>query len=315
MATPSDLSRRGFIRLGAAASVAALAPALPARAASASDDGFHDLCNGRNLDGWRPVPRLPPPKNLLEDASIPTDQLAARTIARAIATGHRAIVEHLGKWDVVDGAIVGGRDPVNSNRGCYLESVATYGDFELELEARPDFPADTGIVIRSHELANIGYQILLDHRPDGGLAGVYGNSLGAWIAAPFYITGDEQPGHRMANLRRGKKPATNAAPVTPQYAAKFEDFQRVWRLNDWNRFRIRCVGELPTITTWVNGLKICELDVATVRAPGWNPERTRRLLGSRGHIAFEVHDAGQMGHNRWAEGAVCRWKNIRLKEL
>lgn len=304
-------TRRDFLRCAAGAlSAAALTPAA-VNAATSSD--FRSLFDGRTLSGWRAVPRLVPPKALLEDASLSSDEFVQRTTQWAIEHGNQAIVDHIGRWEVVDHAITGGRNPVNSNRGCYLRSDEKFGDFELEFEARPDWPVDTGIVIRSHALPNIGYQILLDHRPNGGMAGVYGNSLGAFIAAPLYVTGDEAPGFRVEHLRAGQKPATNAQPVPMQHAATFAEFAKVWQLNDWNRCRIRCVGELPVITTWVNGLKMCELDVASVQSPGFKPAQARRLLGRSGHLAFEVHDAGSMGHDRWAEGAVCRWRNIRIK--
>lgn len=310
---PTFTTRRDFLRCAAGA-LSAVALASSAGSAETAS-GFRPLFDGRTLQGWRAVPRLVPPKALLEDASLSSDELVRRATQWASEHGNQAIVDHTGRWEVVDHAIAGGRSPVNSNRGCYLRSDEKFGDFELELEARPDWPVDTGIMIRSHALPNIGYQILLDHRPNGGMAGVYGNSLGAFIAAPLYVTGDEAPGLRVEHLRVGQKPATNAQPVPMQHAAPFAEFAKVWRPNDWNRFRIRCVGELPVITTWVNELKMCELDVSTVQSPGFKPAQARRLLGRSGHIAFEVHDAGSMGRDRWAEGAVCRWRNIRIRTL
>ena len=39
-------------------------------------------------------------------------------------------------------------------------------------------------------------------------------------------------------------------------------------------------------------------------------------MGTRGHIAFEVHDNDlRMGEERWAPNAACRWRNIRLRPL
>jgi hypothetical protein len=102
------------------------------------------------------------------------------------------------------------------------------------------------------------------------------------------------------------------------YAASFADFAKAWRVNDWNQFRIRVVGELPTITTWINGLKICELETARLQVPGYSPDDVERLLGRRGHIGFEIHDISEkhpLGRDRWAVGAVCRWRNISLVEL
>ncbi len=75
------------------------------------------------------------------------------------------------------------------------------------------------------------------------------------------------------------------------------------------------MGRLPVITTWINNQKICELDTARIDAPGYDPDAVLALIGRAGHIGFEVHDNGKMGHNRWAPGAVCRWKDIRIVTL
>jgi Domain of Unknown Function (DUF1080) len=116
-------------------------------------------------------------------------------------------------------------------------------------------------------------------------------------------------------------PATSAEPVTPEkvarlrYTADVDDFLRVWRWADWNEIRVRAVGALPVITTWVNGQKIAELDTATLDAPNYDPDAVLRLLGHRGHLALEVHDNDAVfGDARWGEGAACRWRNLRVRE-
>jgi len=41
-------------------------------------------------------------------------------------------------------------------------------------------------------------------------------------------------------------------------------------------------------------------------------------LGRRGRISLEVHSNGpndRLGKDRWAPGAVCRWRHIYVKEL
>jgi hypothetical protein len=62
-------------------------------------------------------------------------------------------------------------------------------------------------------------------------------------------------------------------------------------------------------------LKICELDTAQIDIPGYDAEAVFARIGRTGHIGFEVHDNGKMGYNRWAPGAVCRWRNIHIKTL
>ncbi|MBT2597563.1 family 16 glycoside hydrolase [Arthrobacter sp. ISL-72] len=90
----------------------------------------------------------------------------------------------------------------------------------------------------------------------------------------------------------------------------------MWRWDDWNELRVRCVGALPVITSWVNGLKVAEVHAATLQSPNYDPEAVLGVLGERGHIALEVHDNDAMfGEARWGKGAQCRWRNIRIKEL
>lgn len=107
--------------------------------------------------------------------------------------------------------------------------------------------------------------------------------------------------------------------VSEQAFGDVEDFLTVWRWddwNDWNELRIRCVGTLPVITTWVNGLKVAELDTASLDSPNYDPDAVLGVLGERGHIALEVHDNDAMfGEARWGKGAQCGWRNIRIKDL
>jgi 3-keto-disaccharide hydrolase len=85
---------------------------------------------------------------------------------------------------------------------------------------------------------------------------------------------------------------------------------------DWNDFRIRCVGHLPLVTVWINDLLVAEIDLGTLEAPNYAAGAVSELLGSRGHVALEVHDNDPMlGEGRWGHGARCRWRNIRIHQL
>src|SRR5665648_122191 len=44
------------------------------------------------------------------------------------------------------------RSLVGSGLGGYLTTEATFGDFELSYEVRPDWPADTGVLVRTTDL-------------------------------------------------------------------------------------------------------------------------------------------------------------------
>jgi hypothetical protein len=186
---------------------------------------------------------------------------------------------------------------------------------------RPDWPADTGVMVRRQRDSWEGFQVLVDHRPSGGIGGFYGNGLAGFSAVPFAVDAVLDSQGRPVCLR-ADGPETSAEPVTPDkiarlsYAAKVEDFLAIWRWGDWNELRIRCVGgALPVITTWVNGLRIAEVDTGALQSPGYDPAAVAALLGERGHIAFEVHDHdSHFGEARWGREAACRWRNIRIRE-
>ena len=52
--------------------------------------------------------------------------------------------------------------------------------------------------------------------------------------------------------------------------------------------------------------------------PKFDAKEMLAQIGRRGHLSLEVHSNGPgdlLGKDRWAPGAVCRWRNIFIKEL
>jgi len=140
--------------------------------------------------------------------------------------------------------------------------------------------------------------------------------LGHWRVEAGAIASDRAPDLRWANLREGRRdPRLKTPPLT--HAATFAEFAGVWRPNDWTHSRIHGVARLPVITTWVNGEEICELDTAKITTLSHDLEAVLARFGRAGHLAFKVHDGGPkdlLGPNRWATGAVCRWRNLMITE-
>ncbi|UNS95329.1 DUF1080 domain-containing protein [Streptomyces tubbatahanensis] len=277
-------------------------------------EGYTSLFDGTTLNGWYAVPRSygtqwPGGPHVLETGSgFPADY---QTHADA----------HPAKWTVEDGALVGRQDPPGSGYGGYLVSEEAYGDFELVLEAKPDWPADSGIMIRRRPDSWEGIQVLLDHRRSGSIGGYYGNGIGAFHAVPFALTARKDAEGNAVGLREDD-PETSVEPFSSHKrdlltrGADVTDFLSVWRWMDWNEFRIRCVGLLPRVTTWINGLLVAEIDMSTLDAPHYDPEAVAALLGPEGHIAFEVHDTDpRLGRDRWGPDAACRWRNVRVRRL
>lgn len=72
-------------------------------------------------------------------------------------------------------------------------------------------------------------------------------------------------------------------------------------------------GSIPAITTYINGVKIAEIDLTKVTR--FNRANAEAMNG-RGHIAIEVHDNDPgLGKDHWGENAVCRWRNLCIREL
>jgi hypothetical protein len=279
-----------------------------------TEQGFEPLFDGRTLEGWRAVPReygtvYPGGPQVLDGLTgFPPDY-------QEQAHAHPAV------WSVEDGAIVGRQAPDGRGYGGYLLTDRDFGDFELLLEARPDWPADTGIMIRRDRDTWVGLQVLLDHRQSGSIGGFYGNGLASFHAVPFALDAIRDPTGTAIGLK-DDDPRTSVEPFDSRKrelllaAASVDDFLRVWRWDDWNDFRIRSEGALPHCTVWINDLLVAEIDLATLRFENYDPEGVGAVLGSRGHIAFEVHDNDPgLGDGRWGPGARCRWRNIRIREL
>ena len=264
-------------------------------------NGWKALFQPDSLEGWRVVPRG---IRMLEKDS----------------PEYRAAWEHRGLWTVRGGVVEGRQDPPGCGFGSYLVSEKSFGDFELIYEAKPDWPADTGVYLRASEDGFQGYQVLLDYRRSGNIGGFYGNSLGGFHAVSFTLdAGLDETGLPLRLSEENH--ADSLEPITPektallQYGVSGEEFLNFWKLNDWNEFRIVMKGLIPTITTYINGKKTAEIDLNKVSTDRFDREAAE-VMGGRGHIAFEVHDNDPaLGKARWGKNSACRWRNVRIREL
>lgn len=197
-------------------------------------------------------------------------------------TGHSAASGHKtgGKWIVQDGAIVGSQD-IPGNGGILLTDEA-FADFEVELEMNNDFGPDSGLFLRSTEDGK-AYQAMIDYHSRGNLMGIYLEGLGGGGSSNFNFDGAPD---RI-------KVRTNAFPFpfTP------ETWPKHWRHGHWNKLRARIVGNPPTITTWIDGVKVMEWTDTEKRHP------------DQGRIALQVHGGGDLTRQ------FVRYRNIRVKRL
>lgn len=160
-------------------------------------------------------------------------------------------------------------------QGGILLTNKRYSNFELYLEAKVDSFCNGGIFIRSTE-SGAAYQIEL------AMPGSLGDLLG----------------ERM-NVSKG----AHAAAIA-----------RVWKPGDWNSFRIRMEGAVPTISLWVN-----EEPMWTVTEPvnDFIAGEISGMIGLQAHWSA-VYSAAAEAFNMaasWKPGAAHRFRNIAIKEL
>lgn len=185
-----------------------------------------------------------------------------------------------GYWRVEEGAIVGSQD-APGNGGILLTDEA-FGDFEVVLEANVDFGLDSGIFLRSTEDGK-AYQAMVDYKPNGSVMALYGENLkGARPTRNYSFT--NRPDSIIV------RDAGLPLPVLPDAWPWF------WREGDWNELRARIVGNPPTITTWINGVKFVEWTEPDVQLP------------DSGAIGLQVHGGDYFDLH-------ARYRNIRVKRL
>lgn len=219
-----------------------------------------------------------------------------------------------GRWQVEKGVITGEQDPPGSGNGGILMTDRKYGDFELSLDLNPDWGVDSGVFLRTNEKGEC-FQIYVDYHDNGFVGSVSTERAGSprMINRPFYIDGIKDASGQLIGFETlpDKRGAVSWGPGYLKYNCTPEQWKKAWRIGEWNHLRVRCVGKYPTITTWINGVKIAEFDSETSTNPQNKKEELLEAFGREGYIALQVHG----GRGSFQNGAKCRWKNIRIKEL
>jgi len=224
--------------------------------------GWQSLFDGQSLAGWH--------------ASAKSDHSAASRNTSA------------GRWVVDDGAIIGSQD-IPGNGGIILTD-REFGDFEVVVEMNNDFGPDSGLFLRSTEDGK-AYQAMIDYHAGGNLMGIYGEGLGGRPLVCNFVFGDAVT---KIDLRAIGDPVV-PFPILPEAWPAF------WRHGEWNELRARIVGGAePTITTWINGVKISEWTETEPRHP------------PRGRIALQVHGGGSAAGYA---GKFVRYRGIKVREI
>ncbi|MEX0648784.1 MAG: DUF1080 domain-containing protein, partial [Balneolaceae bacterium] len=178
--------------------------------------------------------------------------------------------DELERWEVLGGSaeyfiendeIVGVAVPNSPNS--FLTTPEHYDDFILEYEVFLDNQMNSGVQIRSNSDPSYmngrvhGYQVEIDPSARAWSGGIYDEARRGWLY-----------------------------PLSMNEKAK-----PLFRLADWNHFRIEAVGN--SINTWINGV------------------HTSRLVDDMtdsGFIGLQVHSI----NDETLEGATVKWRDLRI---
>jgi cytochrome c len=208
-------------------------------------DGFTPLFDGRTLKGWHP----------------------SRTTHHGTTPDVR----------VEDGAIVLRQHPYG--QGGVLLTDRKFRDFELTLEARPDWGTNGGIFFRSTE-GGSAYQIEMVGGGAEGTGSLFGEML----------------------------------RVTTPTRVEHAKLAAVWKADDWNAFRIRVEGAVPRVALWVNGVQLYDVQLARNDLVA---DRTEGSIGLQAHWSATARPAaGSFDMSgSWKPGAAHRYRNVAIRDL
>ncbi|HTE31359.1 MAG TPA: DUF1080 domain-containing protein [Chryseolinea sp.] len=160
-------------------------------------------------------------------------------------------------------------------QGSVLLTDKKYADFELYIEAKIDSFCNGGIFIRSTESAQ-AYQIEL----------ILPGKTGALLGEAMQIS----------------------------QSADARDMERVWKADDWNSFRIRMTGAIPTITLWINDVMMWEV---TQPKNDFTAGAVSGMIGLQLHwsATYQALPGGFNMPGAWRPEGAHRFRNIGIKNL
>lgn len=181
-------------------------------------------------------------------------------------------------WSVVDGVLTAettAANPTPKNNHLVWKG-GTPGDFEMRAEFRLSRSANSGIQLRTEAVfdRDTGYQADMN----GG-----GDYVGFLYHPKQHLVGER--GAKVAIDASGKK--------TVERFADSAELQKLYKVEDWNTYRIVCKG--PEITLYVNGVMTTQLT-----------DERADMMPRQGVITLQLHAGTPM---------KIEYRNLRIKEL
>ena len=215
-----------------------------------------------------------------------------------------------GRWEVQRGTLTGEQDPPGSGNGGILLTDSLFADFEVQVDIKPDWGVDTGLLLRCNDKRQC-FQVMIDYHDRGNvghLTSITGRGPLDFNTRTFDIQGKYDGNQILTGLTttRHQTPAS----VGLKYSCTPGAWLKTWRRDDWNTLRVHVAGQFPTIATWLNNVPICVFDGQTSPNKLYRKEELFHTLGRRGSIALQTY------HGSYCpEGSKSRWKNMKIREL
>lgn len=189
-----------------------------------------------------------------------------------------------GKWEVVDGAIIGSQD-VPGNGGLIVTDEA-FTDFEVSIEMKNDFGPDSGLFLRSTEDGK-AWQAMIDYHTGGNVMGIYAEGMGGKPHLRNYNFTTKPDEIEAKNT--GEPPTPLPVPAA--------DWAKFWKHGTWNTLRASIQSNPPHIITYINDVKFMEYT-----------DKDNVQLASGG-IALQVHGGGDYTKQ------FVRYRNLKVRKL
>jgi len=172
---------------------------------------------------------------------------------------------------------------------------------------KPDWGVCSGLFVRSNDKGQC-FQMMVDYHDAGNVGHIYGEGTTGFNTRTFDINGKYDDDKKLVAITTDKHKTAAAAGLV--YSCTPAEWIKNWKVNEWNTAKVRIAGKYPRITTWINGLKVCEFDGSNSTADRYDKQKILKILGTEGSIAVQVH-----GGKGWPNGAKCRWKNVQVREI
>ena len=191
-------------------------------------------------------------------------------------------------WSVKDKAL--SCSALKTDVTAALMSESSHTDFELSFEYRSSWGNSASILLRANEKGE-GIALSLDHI-DGGNIGFPKSAAGASRPFTLYKKREQRGVGAKTHYHvqyDGRPSYDSVARDKLINCSNIHEFLREWDGAFWNVVRVRCVGDDPVITVWINGFQVNKFKANTIDLREKNPAHIGAIEN------FAANPSGRVG--------------------